>query len=255
MALVQSERPLLAGAHLFGPAITMDDLLRCRPSPLAPYSMKPCQVWTFLWLDSLQRRLVWIVLHVPKTLQETVYETVNSSWRPSCASISLNVDSFGYYFMSRKRSDKPFTKPSTLRGGTSVCIFVFLHLCPTLPKTFLWLDFLQRRLVWTLLHIVKTIQQTVYESINPSWRTFLWLDSLQRRFVSILLHVPKMLQQTIHESVIPSWRYTFLWLNFLQHRLIWTLLHILKMLQQTGYESVDPLWSVWKSGLVTGKRP
>ncbi|EDR09777.1 uncharacterized protein LACBIDRAFT_325581 [Laccaria bicolor S238N-H82] len=211
----------------------------------------------FLCLDSLQRRLVWIVLHVPKTLQQTVYETVNSSWRPSCASISLNVDSFGYYFMSRKRSDKPFTKPSTLRGdsfgyyfmsrkrsdkpftkpstlhgdsfgyyfmsrkrsdkpftkpstlrgGTSVCIFVFLHLCPTLPKTFLWLDF------------------------------------LQRRFVSILLHVPKMIQQTVHESVIPSWR------------LIWTLLHILKMLQQTGYESVDPLWSVWKSGLVTGKRP
>ncbi|EDQ99154.1 uncharacterized protein LACBIDRAFT_335320 [Laccaria bicolor S238N-H82] len=44
MALVQSECPLLAGAHLFGPAITMDDLLRCWPSPLAPYSMKHCQV-------------------------------------------------------------------------------------------------------------------------------------------------------------------------------------------------------------------
>ncbi|EDR11777.1 uncharacterized protein LACBIDRAFT_323963 [Laccaria bicolor S238N-H82] len=45
MALVQSEPPLLAGTHLFGPAITMDDLLRCRPSPLAPYGMKHCQVW------------------------------------------------------------------------------------------------------------------------------------------------------------------------------------------------------------------
>ncbi|EDR02083.1 uncharacterized protein LACBIDRAFT_310090 [Laccaria bicolor S238N-H82] len=50
------------------------------------------------------------------------------------------------------------------------------------------------------------LQQTIHESINPSWRTFLWLDSLQRRFILILLHVPKMLQQTIHESVIPSWR-------------------------------------------------
>ncbi|EDQ98750.1 uncharacterized protein LACBIDRAFT_335687 [Laccaria bicolor S238N-H82] len=77
----------------------------------------------FLCLDFPQRRLVWILLHVPKTLRQTVYETVNSSWRPSCASISLNVDSFGYYFMSRKRSDKPFTKPSTLRGDLPVSRF------------------------------------------------------------------------------------------------------------------------------------
>ncbi|EDR08922.1 uncharacterized protein LACBIDRAFT_326546 [Laccaria bicolor S238N-H82] len=154
---------------------------------------------------------------------------------PSCASISLNVDSFGYYFMSRKRSDKPFTKPSTLRGDSFGYYLTsrkrsdkpfmnpstlrgdaptnHLRIRHPFVETFLWLDFLQRRLVWTLLHIVKTIQQTVYESINPSWRTFLWLDSLQRRFVSILLHVPKMLQQTIHESIIPSWRYVSLYFH------------------------------------------
>ncbi|EDQ98850.1 uncharacterized protein LACBIDRAFT_335596 [Laccaria bicolor S238N-H82] len=65
------------------------------------------------------RKVLRSLLHVPKTLQKTVYETVNSSWRPSCFSISFNVDSFGYYLTSRKRSDKPFTNPSTLRGGPS----------------------------------------------------------------------------------------------------------------------------------------
>ncbi|EDQ98079.1 uncharacterized protein LACBIDRAFT_312672 [Laccaria bicolor S238N-H82] len=54
----------------------------------------------FLCLDFPQCRLVWILLHVPKTLRQTVYETVNSSWRPSCVSISFNIDSFGHYFTS-----------------------------------------------------------------------------------------------------------------------------------------------------------
>ncbi|EDR10033.1 uncharacterized protein LACBIDRAFT_325587 [Laccaria bicolor S238N-H82] len=123
------------------------------------------------------------MLHVPKTLRETVYETVNSSWRPSCVSISLNVDSFGYYFMSLKRSDKPFTKPSTLRGGMS---------------TFLCLDFLQRRLVWILPYVPKTLRQTVYESVNSSWR-LIWT----------LLHILKTLQQTVYESIDPLWRNLF----------------------------------------------
>ncbi|EDQ98576.1 uncharacterized protein LACBIDRAFT_335837 [Laccaria bicolor S238N-H82] len=69
-----------------------------------------------LCLDSPQRRLVWILL------------------------------------TSRKRSDKPFMNPSTLRGDL---------LC---------LDFLQRRLVWILPYVPKTLRQTVYESVNSSWR-------------------------------------------------------------------------------------
>ncbi|EDR08300.1 uncharacterized protein LACBIDRAFT_327419 [Laccaria bicolor S238N-H82] len=125
----------------------------------------------FLCLDFLQRRLVWILPYVPKTLRQTVYESVNSSWRPSCASISFNVDSFGYYLTSRKRSDKPFMNPSTLRGGLPVSqspsMWTLLdttthpedaptnHLrnCHPFVETFLWLDFLQRRLVWTLLSV------------------------------------------------------------------------------------------------------
>ncbi|EDQ98749.1 uncharacterized protein LACBIDRAFT_335686 [Laccaria bicolor S238N-H82] len=105
---------------------------------------------------------------------------------------TLRGDSFGYYFMSRKRSNKPFMNPSTLRGDSFGYYYTSRRrsnkpftnpssLCGDAPtnhlrirhpfvETFLWLDFLQHRLVWTLLHIVKTIQQTVYESINPSWR-------------------------------------------------------------------------------------
>ncbi|EDQ98712.1 uncharacterized protein LACBIDRAFT_296835 [Laccaria bicolor S238N-H82] len=62
-------------------------------------------------------------------LRQTVYETVNSSWRPSCASISINEDLFGYYFTSRKCSDKPFTKPSTLRGDLPVHRFPSTKTC------------------------------------------------------------------------------------------------------------------------------
>ncbi|EDQ98140.1 uncharacterized protein LACBIDRAFT_336239 [Laccaria bicolor S238N-H82] len=186
----------------------------------------------------LQRRLVWILLYVPKTLRETVYESVNSSWRPSCASISINEDLFGYYFTSQKRSDKPFMKPSTLRGGlfgyyftsrkrsdkpftkpstlrgdlpvhrfpsTKTCLDTTLRPknAPTnrlrnrqlFVETFLCIDFHQRRLVWILLYVPKTLRQTVYETVNSSWR-----------LVWILLYVPKMLQQTVYESVNPSWR-------------------------------------------------
>ncbi|EDQ99970.1 uncharacterized protein LACBIDRAFT_314969 [Laccaria bicolor S238N-H82] len=85
-------------------------------------------------------------------LRQTVYETVNSSWRPSCASISINEDLFGYYFTSQKRSDKPFMKPSTLCGDLPV------------PQ------FHQRRLVWILLYVPKTLRQTVYETVNSLWR-------------------------------------------------------------------------------------
>ncbi|EDR00974.1 uncharacterized protein LACBIDRAFT_312683 [Laccaria bicolor S238N-H82] len=54
-------------------------------------------------------------------LRQTVYETVNSSWRPSCASIRINVDSFGYYFTSqnaptnRLRNRQLFVEPSCAR--------------------------------------------------------------------------------------------------------------------------------------------
>ncbi|EDR09480.1 uncharacterized protein LACBIDRAFT_319115 [Laccaria bicolor S238N-H82] len=52
-------------------------------------------------------------------LQQTVYESGNPLRRPSCGSISFNVDSFEHYYTSQKHSNKLFTNPSTLPGGPS----------------------------------------------------------------------------------------------------------------------------------------
>ncbi|EDR13514.1 uncharacterized protein LACBIDRAFT_322499 [Laccaria bicolor S238N-H82] len=164
----------------------------------------------------IRHPFVETLLHIVKTIQQTVYESINSSWRPSCASISLNVDSFGYYFMSRKRSDKPFTKPSTLRGAVyetvnsswrPSCVSISFNVDSfgyyltsrkrsdkpfmnpsTLRGDLPVLDFPQCRLVWILLHVPKTLQQTIYESIIPSWRY-------------TLLHIVKTIQQTVYESI------------------------------------------------------
>ncbi|EDR14701.1 uncharacterized protein LACBIDRAFT_305601 [Laccaria bicolor S238N-H82] len=43
-----------------------------------PFTKPSTLVETFLCIDFHQRRLVWILLHVPKMLRQTVYETVNS---------------------------------------------------------------------------------------------------------------------------------------------------------------------------------
>ncbi|EDR14122.1 uncharacterized protein LACBIDRAFT_321928 [Laccaria bicolor S238N-H82] len=62
---------------------------------------------------------VWAIRTSPRTRQTVqikVLRACSPQRKPSCASISINEDLFGYYFTSRKRSDKPFTKPSTLRG-------------------------------------------------------------------------------------------------------------------------------------------
>jgi len=57
-------------------------------------------------------------------------------------------------------------------GGMSVSIFVFLALCYPLLETLLWLVFLPLRLVWTLLHSTKMLQQTVYKFIKSLRRYF-----------------------------------------------------------------------------------
>ncbi|KIK06312.1 hypothetical protein K443DRAFT_89551, partial [Laccaria amethystina LaAM-08-1] len=71
-----------------------------------------------------------------------------------CGSFRFILNSFGYYLMPKKCSNKLSTNPSTPCGGI----------------TFLWLVSLHLRLIWILLHVLNMLQQTVYESVNSSRR-------------------------------------------------------------------------------------